>query len=140
MATRAGGAVLVYNNIPRVTAALGLNIAGVIEDTAKGVGKTVRASMQEPKHGKHYIIGGKVHIASAPGEPPAVLSGELIGSVRPYQLSSHTWIVPAEGEGAMWEFGMKGLPARPYLRPAVDKAKAGFRADIGKAIKKSQYG
>lgn len=42
----------------------------------------VKRSMAEPKTGKAYKRGDSFHIASAPGESPAVDSGNYIGSIQ----------------------------------------------------------
>lgn len=42
----------------------------------------IKSSMAEPKSGNVYPRGTGEHIASAPGESPAVDSGNLIGSIQ----------------------------------------------------------
>lgn len=42
----------------------------------------VKTAMAEPKHGRAYKRGSKVHIASAKGEAPAVDSGAYLGSIQ----------------------------------------------------------
>lgn len=41
------------------------------------VAATNKAILKKPKHGKTYIIKGRKHTASAPGEAPANLTGNL---------------------------------------------------------------
>ncbi len=75
-------------------------------------------SFSLPKHGLRHGD----HIASAPGEPPAIDTGNLANSM------SHQMIGPHEGEvtvGAEYsvdlEMGGSGMAPRPYLGPAVEK-------------------
>lgn len=131
---------IVYSRFPTIPATATAATAQAVATAAKAIEANVHEKMRAPKSGRTYLIGGKTHTASAPGEAPAVLTGELIGSVVAEQKSALTWIVPAEGEGAFWEFGLRGLPARPYFRPAVDEESAGFAAGVGAAIKVVEHG
>ncbi len=124
----------VFNNlhlvVPAVNKAAGISAHKI----AVEVREDIHDAMEAPKHGNTYLIGGKIHQASAPGEAPAVFSGDLIASVKEEQVNATTWDVPAEGKDGqqMWEYGMNGpASARPFLRPAADKA----RAKYGNAVK-----
>jgi len=126
---------LVFNHLPAVAPAAKARLAQVVAQTAKGIREDVHKEMQSPKHGRHYVIGGKPHVASAPGEAPAVFSSDLIDSIKEEMVGPLTYIVPAEGIQAWWEFGLRGYPARPYFRPAVDKTRPKFEKDCGEAVK-----
>lgn len=96
----------------------------------------IQVTLSGPRHGRAYKISrtGRLHIASAPGEPPAVLYGRLRQSV--------TWTEPewvgdvcasAVGPNVVYarrlEFGgvdsrgIRILP-RPYMEPTVIRAAA----------------
>ncbi|HEV7701264.1 MAG TPA: hypothetical protein VGO43_13615 [Pyrinomonadaceae bacterium] len=58
---------------------------GVERFVKKGIGYLegeIKGSMAKPKHGRSYKRGGKVHIASAKGESPAIDSSNYIGSIQ----------------------------------------------------------
>jgi hypothetical protein len=109
-----------------------------IAETAGNIEQRVKDKMREPKTGRVYIIGGKVHQASAPGEAPAIFSGELINSIEPYEESQLTWIVPSSGIQAWWEFGLRGYAARPYFRPAVAEESERFNKGCKDAVKAAE--
>lgn len=79
----------------------------------KGIGfmeGRVKASMAEPKTGRQY---GK-HRASAPGESPAVDSGNLIGSIQQIFPSTLEGRVGTNVEYAIYlEQGTARMAARP---------------------------
>ena len=101
-----------------------------------------------PKTGRVYIIGGKRHQASAPGEAPANLTGNLVRSVR-YTVPSDNRLVIGEVKSAPYaKYLEKGSPGgkilpRPHLKPAVaNKAREieqaiqrGVFKEIGKVTK-----
>jgi phage gpG-like protein len=62
-----------------------------------------------------------VHIASAPGEAPAVDTGTLIGSIQMAQDSTLTAKVGTAVEYALYlELGTRKMQPRPVWREAVD--------------------
>jgi len=69
---------------------------------------------------------GKPHQASAPGEPPAVDTGELRQSVRWTIEGSGTEVTGTVGtkkkHGKMLEFGTTKIKARPWLHPSFLKS------------------
>jgi len=105
---------------------------------------TILQSFIEPKHGRTYykelaVAPGvkrttkreyKEHIASAPGEPPARLTGALGESIQVARTSRLAWAVSAGGGGVSGiavkyardlEFGTDRVAPRPYMRPAAVK-------------------
>lgn len=94
---------------------------------------TIKRSMASgSKSGKQYARGkartktGKpvkrrrYHRASAPGEPPAVDTGNLINSIRsqfPTKLKGVLNIGAAYA--SFLEFGTRKMKARPYVLPAI---------------------
>lgn len=83
---------------------------------------TVKRSFK-PGTGRIYIRGGKVHRASAPGEPPAVDTGRLRSSIThevKIQGNEVSGLVGTNVEYAKYlELGTNKMAARPFLRPAV---------------------
>ena len=76
------------------------------------------------KSGVVYPRGNKTHTASAPGQAPANDSGKLAGSVRYKKISDKEHEVKINAEYALaLEVGTKNMEARPFIMPAVLKAK-----------------
>ncbi len=69
--------------------------------------------------GRYYKIGGKMHRASAPGEPPAVLSGALIRSIQTEFGPLWGSIVTDREYGPYLEDGTSRMAARPWMEPAI---------------------
>jgi HK97 gp10 family phage protein len=97
--------------------------------TRKALGKTAffcEASAKDlmTGSGSGEIYG--THQASAPGEPPAVLTGNLKNSIRAAAVGdgSSSWEVRVGAEyGAPLEFGTARMEPRPFMRPAVEETK-----------------
>ena len=71
-----------------------------------------------PKTGREYRRpGGRIHIASADGEAPAVDTGFLINSIQTMRTSETSAEITIAAEYAeVLEFGKE----RPFVRPAID--------------------
>lgn len=84
--------------------------------------EVVRLIKSPPKTGKLYKIGGRIHQASAPGEAPADLTGELADSVG-FTVSSPTQLIIGDRapHGKWMEEGTddKRILPRPHLKPAA---------------------
>jgi hypothetical protein len=91
--------------------------------------RIVQESFTEEKHGNEYVRGGKVHVASAPGEAPAIDTGRLRQSIRWMieKMSATAWkgtigtTMRAAKYPAALEFGSSGMEARPAWRLAFEK-------------------
>ncbi|MFH1485040.1 MAG: hypothetical protein ABIH46_03130 [Chloroflexota bacterium] len=112
--------ITIFNKIPQVGKVTNTSLDTALQKIALAVETHIQANFRGPKTGRVYVIGGKVHQASAPGEAPAILSGDLAHSVRHYRHAKLEWRVPAEGVQALWEIGLRGLPKRPYMVPAAE--------------------
>lgn len=71
-------------------------------------------------------VSGKNHVPSRPGEPP----NEDTGDLRSKVTNRRTGVLAAEvradaAHSARLEFGTSKMAARPFMRPARDKAAAG---------------
>lgn len=87
------------------------------------VAQTARNSIQSgDRGGRLYQRHGIVHIASAPGEPPAEQSGQLADSIdveQDDQQTAHRVTVGAPYAASL-EFGSLHMSPRPFLRPALE--------------------
>lgn len=78
---------------------------------------------------------GKIHVASAPGQPPAIETGRLINSIGVDVSRAALGVTSA---GVMnttedvkkyaydLEYGTQILRPRPFIRPVVEKIKRGY--------------
>jgi HK97 gp10 family phage protein len=83
----------------------------------------VKVSMAASRSGTGLLIGG--HQASAPGEPPAIDTGNLVNSIKTELVSSNEQSALAQvGTGVEYaeplEFGTSRIAPRPFMRPAWD--------------------
>ena len=79
--------------------------------------------MTGTRSGRAYTIGGKTHIASAPGEPPAVDTGNLKNSLRVLEVTDdYASFGTSVDYAADLEFGSRRIAARPFLRPAAENS------------------
>lgn len=83
----------------------------------------LKSSMAEPKTGRRYPRGKDgYHIASAPGESPAVDSGNLTGSIVQLFPSTLEARIGTPVEYALYlEEGTSRMEARPLWQPTVDE-------------------
>jgi hypothetical protein len=86
----------------------------------KGAGRTKEGHWIE---GAHYRRHGKKHLASRPGEPPAVDTGDLKKSVHHEVVQRGDEVLGFVGSDLPYalplETGTKNMQPRPYLRPAL---------------------
>lgn len=92
-------------------------------NTLEGI---IKQSMNKGPHGRTYRRGGKVHRASAPGEPPAIDFGHLINSLQSELVASTAGMATAAVQtnaeyGPALEYGTARVAARPFMRPPLDE-------------------
>lgn len=109
---------------PSLTRDIGKDIGKFIREVAFNIEAAMKLSMTGPKSGRQYNRpGGRVHIASAPGEAPAVDTGFLINSIQTV-INSDT-----EAEitiGAEYAEALEFTRDRPFVRPAIEGVLARF--------------
>lgn len=117
------------------------------ESVKKNIGLVrdrIRMSFRAKKHGRLYWIKGKRHRASAPGEPPAILTGALYRTIVPMMgpgglearirpnVKYAFWL--EEGTHKTTKKGTKSkswlMRPRPYLKPAFDAQRKAFTDDV----------
>jgi HK97 gp10 family phage protein len=82
----------------------------------------VKVLLQTPGSGELYTHGSVTHQASAPGQPPAIDTGNLINSIRVEDVTPTEATLGVGAEyGEYLEFGTSRMAARPFLRPAMDE-------------------
>lgn len=66
----------------------------------------------------------KAHQASAPGDPPAVDTGDLRSRIGVQKIKPGHYRVGTNLIYAPWlEFGTRRMKARPFMRPALEKVR-----------------
>jgi hypothetical protein len=75
------------------------------------------------------------HIASAPDETPARITGRLGNSLHMRVAKNELLIADTSGYGAYLEFGTKRIKARKGVVQAIDKNKENFKNDISRISK-----
>jgi len=105
---------------------------------ANEIRNTIITSMQkEQKTGRIYRKSKNVeHQASAPGEPPAVDTGELLRSVM-FDVHKFAVEIGVAGGGPYaepLEFGTKKMEPRPFIDPAVEKHKQAILDRVGDGV------
>lgn len=96
-------------------------IGRFIRSIAFGVEAEMKILMTGPKSGREYPRRGRIHVASAPGEAPAVDTGFLINSIQTtIKSDSEAEIVIGAEYAEALEFGTGEIASRPFVRPAID--------------------
>ncbi|GBF05847.1 hypothetical protein DAERI_060107 [Deinococcus aerius] len=103
-------------NLPN-TRRLVLQVAEqAVAQAAQRLRNEVVEELSRPGSGRTY---GR-HVASAPGDPPAVDTGRLRQSMTALQIKRGHWRVGTNVEYAIYlEFGTRRIAPRPFFRPAV---------------------
>jgi hypothetical protein len=118
------------------------NAAKALNRGALAIHATIIRSFVDTKSGNEYDRGGKVHVASAPGEAPARDTGHLGQSTtfklapvdnNPEKIAS---VVVRASYAFALEFGRVDgtIKARPFVRPAWMLHEAKIRADVKAAL------
>lgn len=104
-------------------------------------GNAQQSILHGPKTGRFYKRGAVTHRASAPGEAPANDLGFLAQSLKIEVTQKLTVDIRALAPYAIHlEYGTRKMGARPFLRPAAEKAGQRapevFDAYVQEALKK----
>lgn len=119
---------IVYNRLPAITAALQPAVRDIVMRNAARVEAHIKESMAQPKTGRVYPNG---HVASAPGESPAIDTGALANSIQVKQIGPTSAAVSTNQEyAARLEYGGYGSAARPAWVPAAEDVRPRFIADM----------
>ena len=120
---------VVFNHLPQIAAALKPACRAVIQETVLELEADIKVSMAQAAGGRLYERGSGTHQASAPGQPPAVDYGVLIGSVQTEMVRDDLGLVAEGTEYAVHlEYGTERMAPRPHMAPAADRARPKFVA------------
>lgn len=129
--------VEIENRTPELFQKLQSGIERFVKTGAEYVRDHLRTSMAGPKHGKRY----GTHIASAPGESPAVDSGNLTGSIDIVQANTLEAKIGTPVEYAPYlEEGTSRMAARPLWARTAKESLPTLQTLLDKAIGRGQGG
>ena len=138
-----GNVKIIQSNVKEILASMrGDRLGQIVMAGGFILEGAVKISMSATAHsGRRY---GK-HQASAPGETPAVDTGNLANSINTVLASSsETQAESQVGTGVEYaeplEFGTSKMEARPFMRPGYDENEAKIRETILKMAKQNIEG
>jgi hypothetical protein len=130
--------VLKINRIPRIRAELRPAVSAILERGAYAIERRTKENMAKPKHGRVYRRGSVMHVASAPGEPPAIDTGTLANSIRTVQLNPLRYAVQASTIYAELLYrGTSRIQPRPYLGPEAEELLPRINDEIAKIVRRA---
>lgn len=84
--------------------------------------------------GSKQVQVRKTHVASAPGEAPAIDYGQLINSIGVEREGNDAVIFTSAEAGPHLEFGTARMQARPFMRPPKDEHEGEIMAAVNKTL------
>lgn len=121
------------NRFKQIAERLEAEAAELVSETIDRVVENIETAMELPKSGNVY---GK-HIASQPGEPPAIDTEDLINSaLKSMESPTSGTIAYTSDHAAAMEYGTVNAAPRPFLRPALDTELPIFRHGVQKLLRK----
>lgn len=119
---------IVFNRLPEIARRLPTAAMEVVKETLEDIDRTVKAGMLSSGSGRTYVRGGRAHTASAPGQMPAVDTGQLIASLK-HEIArgKYKGYYYTDNEyAAFLEYGTSRMLARPFLTPGAERARGNF--------------
>lgn len=111
-----------------------------VSDAVVASGEAIRTdavlTSSKPGKGRVYKRGSTTHRASAPGDPFASDTGTLIRGIETQEVNGGLGVLVGTNVeyGPYLEFGTSKIAARPWLRPAYERNKAGATNAIRQAM------
>lgn len=119
------------SNINQLTIQMRRKAEKLVKDTAFNIQSRMRDSMAEPKSGTRR---GR-HVASAPGESPAVDTSFLTNSIQ-FESAGLQAVVGTNADYAeVLEFGGVHIAPRPFFDPAFENEKPVFERALRELVK-----
>ena len=98
--------------------------------------KQVKRTLSQPGRGRIYKRGAKTHQASAPGDPPAVDTGDLRRKTGWRRTGFASRRYGAATKVGLWmERGTRFILKRPWLGPALKAARTAMAAEVVKRMR-----
>jgi HK97 gp10 family phage protein len=107
-----------------------------VNDSANNVAKEMKKSiLTGSKSGRQYFIKGRRHQSSAPGQPPANSTGQLVRSIK-VKTTNNGQEVTIDAEYATFlEYGTSRMRPRPFIMPALMKVKKNLLSKLKGLVK-----
>lgn len=107
-------------------------VSPLVVNVVSAIHTDIAALMRLPKSGRWYYrpkrAGGGKYQSSAPGEAPAIRTGDLLHSMRELEISPTQAQLSINASYARYlEDGTPAIARRPYVEPAVASARATFQ-------------
>jgi HK97 gp10 family phage protein len=116
---------VIKNDLERIAVAMQTRCDQALLETAVWIADEAKARMSDPKSGRMYKVSatGELHQASAPGQAPAIDTGNLAGGIEAQADGRGKAVAYATAEyAAGLEFGTRKMAARPFFTPTAFKA------------------
>jgi HK97 gp10 family phage protein len=112
-------------------------MTGVVRGVESVIEEADSLMRETPRTGREYRRGKVTHIASSPGNPPAIDTGRLRQGLRTeYNQADLSGTAIASTEyAASLEFGTEKMAPRPFMRPALANRREEIEADISDEIR-----
>ena len=138
--SRISGLDRLRDRLTQAPAALQPLLASAVGAAAARVAdEAVSALARGQASGRLYVRRGRAYRASAPGEAPASARGRLAHGivVESDGLSARVIVGPSTGAdyAAALEFGTARMAARPFLLPAIERARPRVAETIAAAAR-----
>src|SRR5690625_387132 len=141
MTMRSEGAEDLTKSLARVASRSEADATALVNRTAQHIRNAAVRSLPKPSGiGTYYkkYQPNRMHIASAPGQPPNTDTGRLAGSIRAVMSGTPTAYVDALADYAVHlEFGTRNMAARPFMTPAVEAERDKYRKGINELTAKA---
>jgi hypothetical protein len=125
------------NDVGKLAAGLSYKAKAAAKKAALDTKSEITARMSDPKSGRIYRRGQKIHQASAPGEAPAIDTSLLVTSIHVSDYGRFGAMVYTNTEYAeVLERGGRYMQPRPAWRQAVDKIAPKFLDVIRRLVEK----
>lgn len=130
-----------FNHIPGYGKGMTANARNALHGFADRIIKRLRKEMREPKHGRVYIINGRRHVASAPNEAPAILSGRTSRSLRAKESTTGAEVqITAGGASRFLQEGTSRMRPRRFIREILQEDTPQFVKDMKAALRFRERG
>jgi hypothetical protein len=122
-------------NLRQLSQVVGKAAADIQGEASKSI------AMTSGKFREYYGVKEHPHWSSPPGLPPNSDTGTLANSIKPKRLTATSYLVVVEAKyGVPLELGWMSksgnhVPARPFLRPAVEYVAPSFQAACKSILK-----
>jgi HK97 gp10 family phage protein len=107
-----------------------------VNDSANNVAKEMKKSiLTGSKSGRQYFIKGRRHQSSAPGQPPANSTGQLVRSIKVKKTNNGQEVTIDAEYAAFLEYGTSRMRPRPFIMPALMKVKKNLLSKLKGLVK-----